>query len=451
MQKFKNMGYNKFYGNIVVRILFIIATAYILAFISSQDDKIVSSIIINLLILIQGALMLRFIKKENQHLDNAIKHLEYQDVSVNINHEFLNMHDSEVISKIRNVKADIEDLRVKNEIQREFISTLVDQINIGILVYNSMHEVLYANQIFKNEIAIQQVKNIADIENANTDLAQRILALKTGKSSIVEIKDKEKSKAISLQKSKMIVLNESFDIVLVNNIKNEIAQIQIESWQKLIRVLNHEIMNSITPIISLSETNNKLFYKYSNESDLDLILQDIKTNNEVIQERSKNLNKFIDNYRKLSQIPKPERKLQNLSSSIKNVIKLFDDEMEKEKIQFQYINEIEDVEIEFDKVLIEQVFINLIRNAIQSFEKEDSKNIQIRVINENSKIQIEISDNGKGIKPVDLKKIFIPFFTTKKSGSGIGLSVCQQIMYLHEGEIEVESVIGEGTKFTLKF
>lgn len=445
------MEYNKFNTYVLVRIILIIISAYILAFTAIKDDMILSSTVVAIIIFIQGVLLLRYIKSENRHLETVINHLEIQDISVNVNQEFLKQSTKQFISKITNIKDDITDLRRQAEIHKEFIYSLIENLDLGILVFNKKNEVLYANSHFKTSIGLTRLRYIADIEKEYPDLIDSIASLNSGENQIYKLAKYDGREAISITKNRIFILDDQVDIVLFNNIQNEMSQIQIESWQKLIRVLNHEIMNSISPITSLSSTNEKLLEKYKSESKFSEILNDVKSNNQIIEERSKNLIRFIDNYRKLTYIPKPNLIKQNLSKSINNVVKLLDKKFEEENIELQYSSEPEIISFKFDEVLLEQALINLLQNAIESFGDRDNKKIIIKSSLHDEKVFIEIHDNGNGIETSDLDKLFIPFFTTKDSGSGVGLTLCQQIMLLHNGNIDVKTNLGEGSKFILRF
>ncbi|MCK4746220.1 MAG: sensor histidine kinase, partial [Bacteroidales bacterium] len=226
---------------------------------------------------------------------------------------------------------------------------------------------------------------------------------------------------------------------------------------KLIRVLTHEIMNSITPIASLSSTLEIMLKGITDggnvkeDLDLDTILEILKAL-QTINKRSTGLLHFVNTYRNLTRIPKPNFKIFPVKDLFKNIYLLMKDEISSHKIKFVNQIEPEDIEVSADEQLIEQVIINLIRNSIHALENHKNPVIELKAFfNKRGRVTMQVADNGTGILPGVLDKIFIPFFTTKQSGSGIGLSLSRQILRLHNGTITANSRPEEETVFTLTF
>ncbi len=214
---------------------------------------------------------------------------------------------------------------------------------------------------------------------------------------------------------------------------------EMEAWQKLIRVLTHEIMNSITPIISLSET---LSEREMTEKNYPVMRQGMQT----IHRRSKGLLEFVENYRKLTRLPAPIRCPVSVRELLQDLQKLFSEEYIR--IEIPQTNRT----VQIDRTQIEQVLINLIKNAKEACGKVQNPLIEVKMNPTMSwQCLIAVQDNGEGILPEVQDKIFVPFFTTKTSGSGIGLSLCKQIMNRHGGNITVQSIVGQGSCFTLQF
>ena len=211
---------------------------------------------------------------------------------------------------------------------------------------------------------------------------------------------------------------------------------EIESWQKLIRVMGHEIMNSITPIISLSETLSTREVEYSR----------MQQGMQVIHKRSKGLLEFVENYRRITRIPAPVKEKVTLAELFNGIAELIPNDY------ISFAQPAPQISIKADRTQIEQVLINIIKNAIEACAEVHSPQIQVKSsVSETGTVSITVSDNGPGILPNVLDKIFIPFFTTKENGSGIGLSLCKQIMHLHGGNITARSTPEQGSEFTLFF
>ena len=219
---------------------------------------------------------------------------------------------------------------------------------------------------------------------------------------------------------------------------------EMESWQKLIRVMGHEIMNSITPIISLSET---LGSRAVDEKSYTYMQHGVQ----IIHKRSKGLLEFVENYRRLTRIPLPKKEKVELGTLLRDLKNLFPDNF------IHILPPSSEIYLQADRVQIEQVLINLVRNAREACNAVEwdeciGPRIEVSVFHHPEwRVAISVADNGEGILPEVLDKIFVPFFTTKEGGSGIGLSLCRQIMHLHGGSITATSTPGPGTCFTLLF
>lgn len=239
-------------------------------------------------------------------------------------------------------------------------------------------------------------------------------------------------------------MNEALTAFRTRLYNSVLAEAETEAWQKLIRVLTHEIMNSIAPVISLSETvTERAATNGMNERDYEIVLQAMQ----VIHRRSKGLLSFVENYRKLTRIPVPALRNFSLSDLFRDIRLLFPAES-----AFITITVIPDgLNLYADRTLVEQVLINLLKNAIEACEETVVPRIQVEAIHQEGMTKITVTDNGSGIVPEAIDKIFVPFFTTKTNGSGIGLSLCRQIMYRHSGSISIISEVEKGTSFILRF
>lgn len=223
-----------------------------------------------------------------------------------------------------------------------------------------------------------------------------------------------------------------------------VAEAETEAWQKLIRVLTHEIMNSIAPIISLSETvTERASSNGLTERDYSIMLQAMQT----IHRRSKGLLDFVENYRKLTRIPVPMQQLFPVSSLFDDLRGLYP----AGAVSFSFSVRPVDLRIYADRAMIEQVLINLLKNAVEACQERSYPEVRVNAFRREGVPVITVSDNGYGIVPEAMDKVFVPFFTTKQGGSGIGLSVCRQIMNRHGGSISVISEEEKGTTFTLQF
>lgn len=270
-----------------------------------------------------------------------------------------------------------------------------------------------------------------------------LIASATNDIPIIRIEQNSTVLEMAISCTKFATQGKEQQIISLKNIHSVLERNEMEAWQKLIRVLTHEIMNSITPIISLSETlSERGIPEQLGEKEYSIILQAMQT----IHRRSKGLLEFVENYRRLTRIPAPVRTKVSIAELFMDLKKLFPEEY----IHFE--TPLSELNLYIDRAQIEQVLINLLRNAREACGKQADKNIRVEITTApaNNKI-MTVSDNGEGILPDVLDKIFVPFFSTKTTGSGIGLSLCKQIMTLHEGSINVKSESGKGSRFILTF
>lgn len=240
-----------------------------------------------------------------------------------------------------------------------------------------------------------------------------------------------------------------YKLVTMQNIASELEEKEFDAWQTLIRVLTHEIMNSVTPILSLSSTTN-LIIKRQIENAPDENLEDIREALETIEKRSKGLLSFVESYRRLTRIPNPDIKVVSVKELFSRLHILYEQTVADKTISLDFNCEPETLEMMADLDLIEQVLINLLKNAVEALEGVKDPAISVSaIIDYLGKINLKISDNGAGMSDEVREKIFIPFYTTKEEGSGIGLSLSRQIIRLHGGSISVQSTPNQGTVFTL--
>ncbi len=303
---------------------------------------------------------------------------------------------------------------------------------------------------------LQTPDHISIIKKINEDLYELILKLSSGQNEMIKVILKGELMQLSVYASEFKLQEVPHKLVSIQDIKEELETQELESWQKLIRVLTHEIMNSVTPISSLSSAINEMMTEENGTmkslskipaEDVDDMYSSLRT----IEERSKGLLKFVSNYKDLTRLPQPVFKNIKLVELFDDVSSLMKKTLDKHKIGFEVFSEGPELAIYADKDMILQVLINLIVNAIDALEKKRNKKIRMTGFRLGEKTFIQVSDNGQGIDRESIDKIFIPFFTTKKKGSGIGLNLARQIMRLHKGSIYFTSEEGKGTTFTLEF
>ena len=311
------------------------------------------------------------------------------------------------------------------------------------MVLNRNGTIEWYNKTVLREFGLTSLRQLSELAAITPDLPDLLLRLIPGETHILRLEQVGRVREIALNPVIFRIQGKELLLISLKNIHSVLENNEIEAWQKLIRVLTHEIMNSLAPIISLSETLTERVARTTTEDATSpVMLQAL----EAIHRRSKGLLEFVQNYRKLTRIPAPELVPLSLEELFTGLRKLHATSV----IPCEFICHDPRLQIQADRTQIEQVLLNLIRNAEEACRDIPAPLIRITTQSDTTQI-IHVEDNGPGIVPEALDKIFVPFFTTKSGGSGIGLSLCKQIMTLHKGNITVKSQTGAGSVFTLSF
>ena len=427
----------------------------VFGFIFGTSDLFFSQIIVFSLILLLSFELIRFVNRTNKELKKFFNSIKHKDFSAsfgqhNLGRSFDDLSEvlSEVVRAFRNVK-------IEKEAQLQLLQVIIDQLNVGIVAVKSHHEIVFIN---KKAIDILEIPGLStwniDFPLIN-NIDKEINAMKSQGNKLLEIKIGDEIKQLAFHVNKTVFLEEDLSLMTFHDIRSEIEQKEIEAWYKLIRILTHEVMNSITPLSSLTETILMLLEeKNGKPKDTSEItnehLDDIRKSLKTIQGRSEGILEFVDAYRRLTNIPHPEFEDVNLHELIVHVENLLKSDLERKNISFVTSIQKKSLFITADKHLMEQVFINLVSNSVYALEGQKEPIIEIKASKGKFNTSIEVSDNGKGMSLDKIDKVFIPFFSTRDGGSGIGLSLSKQIIHLHHGRIKVKSTEGKGTTFRIE-
>ena len=301
------------------------------------------------------------------------------------------------------------------------------------------------------------LRYIADLKAFSQNLVEALFKLRPGDRVLVKVENNEELLQLMVYATELRMRGQRFTLVSIQNIQSELEEKEMDAWQNLIRVLTHEIMNSITPIASLAATVNGLLSGEAQDPQRmpqiqDETLQDVRDAVHTIQKRSEGLLHFVDTYRQLTRIPKPDFQIFPIADLFARLRQLMRVELSDKTIGFHTAVQPESLELTADPELTEQVLINLLTNAIQALNSRPDPRIDLTArMDGRGRALIQVTDNGPGILEDVQERIFIPFFTTKQGGSGIGLSLSRQIMRLHGGSISVQARPQEKTVFTLRF
>lgn len=450
------MIYKNFRAVIIFRVLLLLANTLILVYFYTNNDIITAWFLVALLA-VQTYLLIHYAEMSNRRLGKFLDSIRYNDFATTFStdvkgktYEHLNTSFNEVIKLFKNTRAE-------KEAQYNYLQTVIQHISIGIIAFRKDGEVDIVNNAIKRLFGINNLKHINQLNEIDESITHQLLNIKAGDSILIKLLKEDEVLQLAVVATEFKKQGEEYLLLSFQDIHAELEAKEIESWQNLIRVLTHEIMNSITPISSLTTTvNQMLFIEDSDPLKLNSLdtseLDDVKLALETIGKRSEGLLNFVEIYRNLTRIPKPNFRHIPVFDLFQNVEQLFAVQLKENNINFSFKMMPDTLHLTADPDLIEQVLINLVLNAIQAVKEREFPEIKIvSRFNRNNRVIIEIADNGKGIKPDLLDKIFMPFFTSKKDGSGIGLSLSRQIMHMHKGSIQVKSITSRGSVFTLVF
>lgn len=446
--------FKDFRFRVALRVILLGSTVALAVFMFARPNMVFAASLMVLIIIGQLLDLYRFTSQTNRKLTRFLESVKYSDFISGFAHDNnlgssfreLNTAFNEVLEAFRKARSEKEE-------NWQYLNTIVQQVRTGILSYDATGNVELMNTNAKRFIGFTNLKNIGELEEKNPKLYAILKELQPGKSSLYKSGNEY---LLTIQATELRVRGNTIKLVTLQNIQTELQRQELEAWQNLTRVLRHEIMNSITPISSLTSTLREIL-------DQDLIQKedhyelksdgadDLREGLSTIENRSKGLIQFIDAYREYTSLPQPKVKTIPLKAMVDKVASLMRPDIKKTNIQLITSCESEFITVQADDEMIGQVLINLVKNAVEALMHTENPRVEViaRVV-DNSPI-IEIIDNGPGIIPEAINRIFVPFFTTKKTGSGIGLALSRQIMQMHNGSLSVESEPGVKTVFTMRF
>lgn len=452
------MAFNSFRFQLIVRITLLILSIFLFSSTYHSNGGFFSIAILFGICIAQGYYLYHYLEKSNRDIINYLDEMNVDDPSQSSREEKPNYNSELFFDGNEEILRRFKEIREQNDAQHHYLKTIVQHIGIGIITFDNKGEIQIMNRAAKKLLDIQTANNISKIGKKYEVLTTTFFELKTGGRELVKITKNDTEEQIAVYAIELSLREKQFKLISLQNIQSELEEKEMEAWQNLIRVLTHEIMNSVTPISSLAammETDLKNFLDDGAEvTELKKeTVEDFYLSLKTIHNRSESLMKFVSDFRDMTRIKLPNLKTHSVEEMIKQVLLLMKTDIDANKIDVNIDIE-PNLSISIDKEQIEQVVINLVQNSIQALVacEKDIKTLRITSASQPSGgASITIEDNGTGIEEEALQKIFIPFFTTKKNGSGIGLTLSKQIMRNHGGTISAKSVIGVGTEFLLKF
>ncbi len=420
-----------------------VSSAMVMSFIYGRQELFFTQVFLVILTLGLFLELLYFVNNTNRRLYRFLIAVKEGDYTANFHDDKLSSTFSELNELFMELLQTIKNAKLEKEAQYLYLNKIINHIDLGIISLDAKDEIALINAKAQELLAIPKVKSWQLLKNKNTAFFNEISDLDFANHKLIELEINGQLRQLSVSISQLKLLGEQYRIITFKDIRNEISHKEIEAWHKLIRILTHEIMNSVTPIASLTESMMSQTNKAEKSSEDDELNKALAT----INHRAEGLLQFVSDYRKLTRVPIPKKEPIDPDKLVDEVMLLFQDQLHKTGISFQ--SDIQVKELFGDSALFDQVLINLVKNSIEAMEKSPTKILSINIVTESPYHVIEVRDTGIGISKELKEKVFIPFYSTKKEGSGIGLSLSRQILNLHGGYIDCHSQANEGTTFRL--
>ncbi len=445
------MASKNLYLNIIFRSCLITIWAVLAGWLVFHEQFYLWSIVPFSLIVISTIKLIQYLNRTNKQIAFFFEAVRNDDLSLSFPEDTGNKILNELNQNLNQLNSYIKKVKIEQKQQEQYYQAILEYVPIGVISFNKNGTIFIANASAKKLLNYEHLSHIRQLDRIDRRLYSILKEIQSGDQRLVKVRVGNKDIQLSLKSTQFKTTDELFQLLTIQDIKTEIEQTELESWIKLIRVLTHEIMNTIAPITSLSET---ILGYYKNE-EVDQCSEKTITGTikglEIINDRGKGLMRFVDSYRKLTRLPNPNKKTIRVSDLFGKIIPLMTNNSDVE-IEIKSIVQPQDLEILADEEQISQVVINLCKNSIEALKNSEKGKIILQaMVVDSGKSQLIISDNGAGIAEENMDKIFIPFFTTKESGSGVGLSLSRQIMQLHGGSLTARSNPGEVTSMIMTF
>ena len=447
------MAYKHFRIGIFLRIVALCGTLALFLYLLQQTEFYATAAVAGIVAFALIFNLILYVEKTNRDLSRFLAAVRYGDFSQTFSASGRGTAFDDLRQSFADVMNELRKTRTQSEEQYQYLQTVVQHIGIGLVAFTQNGDVGLVNAAAKRLFQVNHLNTIHSLESVSPSLVDNLLRLKSGEKKLLRVELGNEPVQLSIYATEFRLREQHYTLVSIQNIRSELEEKEMEAWQKLIRVLTHEIMNSITPISSLASTAHEMLQRDDTSSAVSAdTLDDVRDAVQTIEKRSEGLLHFVDAYRNLTRIPRPNFKIFRVATMFAQAELLLRVQVQNKSILFSASVEPESLELTADPELIEQVLINLLLNAIHAVQEQPEPQVRLQArLDARGKVVVEVWDNGPGITEEAQDKIFIPFYTTKENGSGIGLSLSKEIMRLHRGNIRVHAKPGSGTSFLLSF
>ncbi len=456
------MAFSKFQAGLILQAILLALVAFAIAWSVHQQYMLVTSTSIGIIWILQVILLIRYLNRMNRDLTRFLQTFRFNDSGIFFNEKDTDRSYRDLYSSFNIITTAFQKVRTEKESEHQLFRAIFEQVGIGVLVFDETGLVKLGNKSFLDMFRLTSISHINKLEMLEEGFTEKLFNMKPGRQELIWFRPGQTGEFEPPGINQVLALmqeirqeNNILKLVTFQNIEEQIEQKEIDAWEKLIRIFNHEIMNSVSPINLLTSNLIDMFQhegKVKKVSELDdPMIQDALLGLQTIRKRGLGLSHFVETYRSISKLPPPVLTDLFIKELFNRISTLMEPMIQGLKVEMVTRSKPANHMIRADEKLVEQVLINLVKNTLEALTGTHEPSVILESYSTGDRHIIQVKDNGKGIPPDMMENIFIPFFTTKEGGSGIGLTFARQVMKLHHGNIRVSSESGNGTTVTLVF
>lgn len=459
------MGFNRFSILVTVRIALLALTLLGLMAVAVTGSYPVLSGLILLIAIAQLVEVIRYVRKTNKELSRFLDAARYADYGQRFDNKLMGTGFDELGQVFADILKRFQQSRNMQEEEYRYLKALIEHVPVPSMSVQTDGTMNLHNNAARRMFGNHTIENTGDLQQFGADFANRVEQLSAGERDLVSFKSDEIEKHFTIAAAQITIGNRIEKLISLQDIQPELDDAQLQAWQALVKVLTHEIMNSITPIASLSKTTTGLVQEARQQVSslpnnditkaVQLELDDVQQAVDTIAHRSDSLTQFVQSYRQLTRLPQANKTQLIVRQLLNEVALLVTSEWNKDECKVNIEVEPKGLALSADADMMQQVLINLMRNAKQAIDANpptENGHIVLRSrLNQRGHIVIEVIDNGPGINDDVANNVFVPFFTTKREGSGVGLALTRQIMTAHGGTVSIGEMTERGARIVLTF
>ncbi len=440
--------------NIILRIVLLVAISLYTGWACSSGQPVYNIIAWGVLVVIMVVSLVWYVNQVNRKITYFFDAVTNEDYTLSFPQHQGDKLLNKLSGNLTRIVNQIEQIHLENQQQEKYFEAMIEHVSVGIMSVNPEGFVIHSNSSLKRLLGLKQFTHIRQLQRVDNRLVSLLSTMGTNQEKSIRINGKSGTVTLLIKSSMFASKNQQLMLISMQDIRKELDEKELDSWLKLIRVLTHEIMNSIAPVTSLSENLCGLYSKNGEPIHIDdvddSLIQRTIVGLKVIREQGEGLTRFVDNYRKLTRLPKPEPTQVVVKYLFEKALLLFKSNAFSERITVSMDLDDDNQTVFADENQISQVLTNLLNNAAEALsESQNGRIVLTSRKNSSGQVELTVCDNGPGVPSDLIDEIFVPFFTTRTNGNGIGLSVSRQILRLNNGTLRVKSIPNKETTFTL--